>query len=217
MFTAVGYVFLGVGALLLRQVVVGRVAETPADLKDLFVALVNGDPAAARQVTQLRGENVGSALDSNVASTVGGVISPLPTSLLNECERLGTAAKGYVLGATGPTYYDCSGLVWRAMKNLGIYTGVRFVTANFEHIAPKFATKVGQPLAGDIVIWPGKHMGIATGGDGMYSARSTAKGIGNSTISGDAGYFGSQPHYWRLTSSAKPDSNSVAGTVGGII
>lgn len=40
-------------------------------------------------------------------------------------------------------------------------------------------------------------MGVYVAEDKMYSARSPAKGIGYSSISGDSGYFGSQPTYWR--------------------
>lgn len=110
---------------------------------------------------------------------------------------LGEAAKGYVWGATGPEYYDCSGLIWRALYDLGYYKGQRFTTSSFEGIASTFAEGSDGSVYGDIVLWPTRHIGIVIGGDKMYSARSTTKGIGYSSIAGDTSVLG-QPKFYRL-------------------
>lgn len=185
----IGYAFVLVGVMLIRQVVVGRAMDTPTDARDLTLALLRGDTAEVGAILSRRG----SAVD---ASTDIGSSVDASNTLVAECMRLGNAAKGYRLGATGPDYYDCSGLVWRAMRNLGIYGGPRFTTHVFAGVAKaKGWEKVSTPSAGDVVLWPMKHMGVATGGDGMYSARSTAKGINASSISGDSSVLGTASFY----------------------
>lgn len=199
--------FVGLGVLLIRQVVVGRVKETPSDMRDFATAALSGDTATMQTVFSRRGSNVETdvtdtvAADTSVSTTsaVSLAASSVGSPLVAEMTRLGTAAKGYVWGATGPSYYDCSGLVWRALKNLGLYSGPRFTSATFEAVAPKFAQRVNSPAVGDIIVWPGHHIGVAINDTDMYSARSPSKGIGPSSISGDSSYFHSQPHYWRVS------------------
>lgn len=205
MLTPVGYIFVGIAALLMRQVIVGRVSETPSDIKDLVTALLNGDTAAAAAVTAKRGSNVdlptstmevGGSTDlkgfnQNLIATGNGYVL-----LLSEVKRLGAGAKGYSYGAIGPTdYFDCSGLVWRAMRNLGIYTGNRFTTSTIQYLVPKTLTRVTTPQAGDIVVWPGHHMGVVDGANSFYSAKNPHSGIGEDTITNFDKQFGSHVLY----------------------
>ena len=185
------------GILLIRQVVVGRAGNTPEDIRDLSLALVHGDTAEVGSVLARRGENVPEAGSGEVASTASSGTSN--SALLTEVIKLGTAAKGYRWGGIGPDYYDCSGLVWRAMRNLDIYKGLRFNTAVFGAIAKTQGwTAVDSPSSGDVVVWAGKHMGVSAGGDKMFSARSPSKGIAYSTISGDSSVLGS-PKFYRIS------------------
>ena len=192
----------------MRQVIVGRAKNMPEDIRDFSVSLLSGDMEGVSEVTGRRGENV--TVDSTetvgVESTVTAGAAG-SNDLINEVKRLGEATKDsshpngkYVWGATGPSSYDCSGIIWRAVKNLGIYTGTRFTTSTIDSVAGGWAQRVTLPAIGDIVVWPGKHMGIITGQDTYYSARTPAKGIGTATISGDSPTFGVQPVYWRVTS-----------------
>ena len=193
--SAMGYAFVVIGGLLLRQVMVGRATDIPTDIRDLSLGFLNGDMGTVQEVFTRRGSNVPGA-------SVSVVASPLApgTPLITAVQTLGNAAKGYRLGSTGPDYYDCSGLIWAAMKQTGIYTGARFTTRTFSQLANKNGwEKVAAPTAGDIILWPGEHMGIALGNNGMYSARSTSKGIGVSSVSGDSGYFGFSPDYYRVS------------------
>jgi cell wall-associated NlpC family hydrolase len=197
---ALGIVFLLAGILAVRQVIVGRAKETPTDVKDAAVALLNGDTSGLASVMARRGSNTSAATGPVDGS---GSVAALPTSgataLAAECVTLGNAAKGYALGKTGPDYYDCSGLVWRAGYVLGIYKGKRYTTATFEHVAPQFATKVSTPSAGVIVIWvAGGHMGVMTSDTDFYSARSPSKGIGTAKLADDIAYFNATPDYWMV-------------------
>lgn len=191
-----GYIFVLSGALLIRQVVAGRAADTPADMRDLAIAFLNADVEGMKTVLSMRGSNVETDSAGSEVATASGSVSTSPNAYAQKVLDLGSKAKGYSLGATGPEYYDCSGLLWRAAKDLGIFTGARFTTKNFADIRKPW-TMVSKPASGDIILWENKHMGISLGGDAMYSARSRAKGIGQSTVSGDSGFFGYQPTYWR--------------------
>ena len=228
--TAVGYLFVAAAVILIRQVIVGRVNEIPSDVKDLTLSLLKGDTAGASSVLAQRGSN------ADMSGTVGAGVGDLlgtngvdPNSLLGQhmypgmsatassfiqvCKQLGGAAKGYQKGATGPDYYDCSGLIYTALKQMGIYTGFRFWTGNFDIVAPKFATKVtGSYYPGDIILWPGHHMGVVDGTNSMYSARSVAKGIGSGPIDADIAYFGSQPEYWRLNGASASSKSTPLPT-----
>lgn len=114
------------------------------------------------------------------------------TTLLAKAEALGRAAKGYLFGAEGPTYYDCSGLVWRAALDIGEYTGARFTTYSILHqssIRLQFHQihRVDADV-NDIVVWSTPeahgHMGVISGPDRFYSAESVKSGIGFQSISG---------------------------------
>lgn len=191
------------GSLLLRQVVMGRVMETPGDLRELLQTTLTGDFDGAWEVLSSRG-----SVDSTVTISSGGADSTggaTPgggsSALLDNARRLGRAAAGYRMGATGPTQYDCSGLVWKALKDMGVYNGSRFTTSTFDNVAPKFATKVSSPQVGDIANdRNGHHMGIVSGADTFYSAMNPSRGIGEAKIStftvAGGKYF--DPIYWRL-------------------
>lgn len=205
----IGLFLLLVGTLLLRQVVVGRTLETGGDLKDLATATLSGDAVAMQEVLQRRGTNaaVESVGEGSASTDSTAVISREYTTaqsskagtLINTCMVLGNAAKGYRWGATGMDYYDCSGLIWRACTKDGFYKGGRFTTTTFGAIASKFARKVEDYAVGDIVVWPGKHMGVVTSRSTYYSARSVEKGIGSASLKDDTDYFGgTTPEYWRL-------------------
>lgn len=203
--TPFGYLFVFAGALLIQRIAAGRAKDIPTDSRDFFTAFLNADSEGIGEVLQRRGENVSAASDFGEVATGGLTTGAAETSLAlsnsefaNEVVKLGQNATAYRWGATGPDYYDCSGLIWRAARNVGAYTGGRFTTSTFHAASDGWAERVSSPNTGDIVLWPGKHIGIYVGSDKMYSARSVAKGIGYSTISGDTGYFGQAPEYWRV-------------------
>lgn len=194
-----GYLFILSGAALLRQVIVGRVTDTPTDLRDISVALLNGDTKTVAEVVGRRGTNIPSPAFSVVNAGEGSSGAVANTALIAEVQKLGNAAKGYKWGATGPEYYDCSGIIWRAMKNLGIYNGPRFVTATLPMVANMQSwNELSTPVPGCIVNWAGQHMGIVLSDDSYYSARNVSKGIGVASLSQDISYFTSSPAYFEV-------------------
>lgn len=205
-----GLIFV-LGAFLLgRQVVVGRVSKTPEDIRDITLALLSGDFDALSNTLAQRGENVTPDASNTVAVGASGVdaLDPdnpnnlltqgLGSSLLGQMVTLGNAAKGYVWGASGPTYYDCSGLVWQALKKTGQYKGARFTTSTFTKQLGNKITKVSTPAVGDVVLWPNHHIGVLSDVGQVYSAMSPSTGIGYSTIAGITKTVGVNPVYYRV-------------------
>lgn len=194
------------GTFAIRQTVVGRATDIPGDLKDAMSALLNGDTSSLKSVMARRGNSGGTAISNGVDGSSNLVAVPPAsgsTVIAAEAVQLGDAAKGYQLGGTGPNFYDCSGLIWQAMRKIGLYNGPRFTTATFEMVAPRVPMyKVATPSAGDIAIWVSHgHMGVMLSNTVFYSARSPSEGIGMAPVSADIQSFGANPDYWRLGSS----------------
>lgn len=179
----IGYLFVLAALLLVRQISKGRVMNLGEDLTDTFIAIVSGDNDKLGEVLTRTGES--NQVTTVVADTVSGAVSAAEKiaahSLMGATITLGEAAKGYRWAATGPDYYDCSGLMWRACQKLG-YTGPRFVTATVSAM-PGFA-RSSNPGVNDLVVWPAHHMGVVTGPNKFYSARNVNAGIGYASIDG---------------------------------
>lgn len=183
--STIGWFFILTAFLVIRQVARGRVLNTMEDLSDAFLAITTGDSQALSGVVTRTGDyNTPSEATIDEAVVPAGKISG--QTLLAAAVSLGNTAKGYRWAATGPNYYDCSGLVYRAAQKVG-YTGRRFTTADIKDA--KGFYPVSAPGTGDIVLWRAGnghatgHMGIVSGGDQFYSARSVRSGIGYSKIS----------------------------------
>lgn len=115
----------------------------------------------------------------------GGETGPA-SGLLKAVERYGEGHK-YVWGATGPSAFDCSGLVMYALKHAyGIdyphFSGSQY--ARTQHISK------GQARMGDLVFWGSngsEHVGVYAGGNKYFSAESPAQGIHMNTLSSVVG------------------------------
>lgn len=180
----VAWVLILVAGLLVRGMTKGRsITQLPGDLGEMFNALVSGDQASLATALGRTGDSqVPTTAESPVTAAQAVAAGPGGgSSLLGEMKRLG-AGKPYVWGGTGPNGYDCSGIVWRAMKNLALYSGPRFTTLTFIVALRSSLTKVNSPQAGDVVWWP-THMGVCDGKDSFYSALSRNGGIKSVPIS----------------------------------
>jgi hypothetical protein len=199
------------------------------DLGDAFIAVASGDTDALGEVLTRKGEDAaptaadlaiykltagvtdafGIAVPA-IAGGIGDAFGQLKDGVGNlalAAILLGEHAKGYRWTATGPDYYDCSGLMWRAAQGIG-YKGSRFTTASlpsrkeFKRISAPGMQGPGVAAASinDVVLWPPGsggvtgHMGVITGPDKFYSARSVRSGIGESKIST---FRKTTPRYYR--------------------
>lgn len=227
--TTLAWLLLLIGGLIVRQVSKGRVMNVGEDLSDAFLAIIQGDTGAFNAVLARTGDDtepaiatLGDALGNatmagaaavtaganataaGVAKFLTGAGETLNTSYALAAVVLGEKAKGYKFGATGPDYYDCSGLMTAAARLLG-YKGSRFST--FTIGSNKAFMKIQAPAVqgpgsggsagagiNDLVVWPTHHMGVITGPNKFYSARSVKSGIGESPISG---FRPENPVYYR--------------------
>lgn len=232
--STVAWILLLAGVLVLRQVTRGRVSNLGEDLADALLAITRGDTKDLQDVLARTGDAgqptfaaLGDALGNatlgvagasgttadSIAKAIGGELDNIETransSIGIAAIMLGKKAKGYRLTATGPDYYDCSGLMYRAAQKVG-YKGGRFTTFTigtnkaFREIpgpktqGPSADGALNSAGAGidDIVVWPTHHMGVITGPDQFYSAKSKKSGIGFGKIS--TWRNGSKPKYYRF-------------------
>lgn len=120
-----------------------------------------------------------SVINKQIDSDDGGSINA--TGLLKAAEKYGEGHK-YVLGATGPDTFDCSGLVMYTLKHAyGIdyphFSGSQYNMTR--HISK------GEAHMGDLVFWGAggsDHVGIYAGGNNYFSAQSPAQGIHMNTL-----------------------------------
>lgn len=186
-----GYLAILTGALLIRQVAIGRAHETSSDFRDMFVATLQGDFGTVKEVAARRGTASDATVSGAVPTANFGT-----TQLLSAMVALGSG-KPYVYGAEGPNAYDCSGLVWAACRKIGVYNGPRFTAdSSMLQALQDVIVQDGKPQVGDIVLWSGHHVGVVSGPDRYYSAYNPTKGILNQPISATTAYEGIQPSYW---------------------
>lgn len=129
------------------------------------------------------------------------------SGLLKSVEKYGEGHR-YVWGATGPTTFDCSGLVMYALqKDFGIsyphFSGSQY--ARTQHISKSDAKM------GDLVFWgPGHHVGVYAGGNKYFSAQSPSQGIHMNTLNSVVGE--GSPMFGRVKglkqSSSKPKKSN---------
>ena len=189
-----GYFLILLALILARGMSRGRmIGDEMGDLADAFKAAISGDFVTLRTVFARVG-NPTDLATTNSAPTVSG-------NLLSAMHQLGDG-KPYSFGASGPNSYDCSGLVWKALGAIGVYSGVRFTSLTFPAQSGSFASPVTAPQVGDIVRWYNYlratgHLGVVDGPDSMFSALSPASGIKSLSISGMTAAKGA-PTYYRL-------------------
>lgn len=229
--STIGYLLILAAVLIARQTAKGRVLDLPEDLSDAFLALARMDTNGLTAVFARTGKetetvsgadiavaNLTSGSINAVGTTINGVAGALSDGvsglkdaaggLAMAAVLLGSKAKGYKWAATGPDYYDCSGLMYKAAQGIG-YKGARFTTASVPLI-PKTFKRISSPATqgpgvtragiNDLVVWPPGsggvtgHMGVIYGPDQFYSARSIKSGIGVSKIST---FRSTAPRYYR--------------------
>lgn len=206
----IGWLFILGAILLARQVTKGRVMNLGQDLSDAFIAAASGDTNGLTAVLARTGtsnttsEFSGTLTNKGLGNPANAADATTPkanATILREAVNLGQAAQGYRFGASGPTYYDCSGLMWRACQKAG-YTGGRFTTFTIK--GNKSFTQIGDPslgvsqvTLGDLVVWPTHHMGVVSAPGRFYSARSVKSGISQADIAGFGGF--GKPIYMRYT------------------
>lgn len=203
-----GWLLIAGGAALIWAAATDRVFDEdgtfilPQSLTDLFTAAVTGDTSGLKPAS---GTGIGAATPAVVVAEQLPGSADTPTAIqpagdiLGAAKRLGGVAKGYRWAATGPAYYDCSGLVWQAVRTAHpkLRGLPRFIVGTMR-VGPwrKHFTPISTPAVGDIVYWgPNQHVGIVDGPGTFYSARNPRSGIGTSRIDG---FLSSKPKFLRF-------------------
>lgn len=205
--STLAWVLILAALIISRSVAKGRALNIGQDLSDAFRAIVTGQTDDFMEVLGRKGDTAtaykpaADAVAAAIVNTPGMMIGAAADSesingqIVYWARKLGSEAKGYRWGKAGPDYYDCSGLMYAALKHVG-YKGYRFYTATM--LAAPGMVKVSSPLVGDFVLWPGHHVGVYIGSNRIYAARSVKRGIGESNIDETTKSFGaSAPIYVR--------------------
>lgn len=153
------------------------------DIKQRGPALNKGTTALGSNSSTKYGNPWSSALwgviNKQIDSNDGGSINA--TGLLKAAEKYGEGHR-YVWGATGPSTFDCSGLVMYTLKkaygiNYPHFSGSQYNMTR--HISK------AQSHMGDLVFWGAggsDHVGIYAGGNKYFSAESPSQGIHMNTL-----------------------------------
>jgi hypothetical protein len=127
-------------------------------------------------------------------------------SIVAEVEKF--AGDAYVYGASGPSTFDCSGLVQYVLSTLGVQNVPRTSEAQWSWVTQISAAQL-QP--GDLVFaqFPGDnaspgHVGVYTGNGQVLSAEDPAAGVGYSSL---ASWGSNIVGYGRV-----PDTSTSAST-----
>lgn len=138
-----------------KQIIAGKVAARPTP-KPTPKPLVTPAPKTA----------VSTSLPAGITPAAGSVIQ----AALN---HLGAR---YVFGATGPTTFDCSGLVWHAFRSTGHFAIIgdgayRGGSAIYNYFRSRGLASRTDGRPGDIVAYDGgMHIGIYLGNGRVISA-----------------------------------------------
>lgn len=126
----------------------------------------------------------------------------------------------YVLGATGPQKFDCSGLVFAGLESVGI-TG--FARTSEDQYKATQRIKKSQLQPGDLVFsqWPGDsaspgHVEVYIGGGNITGAENPAEGVASHPLAEDAGHIVGYGRITQLSGNATLDV-SIGGNILGTI
>lgn len=167
--------------------------EHPQKTGQALFSAVTGLTGAINQLAQgarKKGENQGVKWWSQLWKMVDDKVNGddiEAKGLLKAVEKYGEGHK-YVWGASGPTTFDCSGLVMYALKHKYGISFPHFSGSQYdltEHI-PKSQAKMG-----DLVFWGkggSEHVGVYAGHNQYFSAQSPSQGIHMNSLNSVVGY-----------------------------
>lgn len=167
--------------------------EHPQKTGQALFSAVTGLTGAINQLAQgarKKGENQGVKWWSQLWKMVDDKVNGddiEAKGLLKAVEKYGEGHK-YVWGASGPTTFDCSGLVMYALKHKYGISFPHFSGSQYdltEHI-PKSQAKMG-----DLVFWGkggSEHVGVYEGHNQYFSAQSPSQGIHMNSLNSVVGY-----------------------------
>lgn len=135
--------------------------------------------AASRSSERTKLSVSSSSSSSSSSSKVSSAASKASGSMASVISFLqAQVGKAYVMGGTGPSSYDCSGLVQAAFKTIG----VELPRTSQEQSNTGTPVSLSSLQVGDLVFWGGQgsayHVGVYIGGDQYLDAANPSTGIG---------------------------------------
>ncbi|MCZ4097025.1 C40 family peptidase [Streptomyces sp. SID13666] len=125
--------------------------------------------------TKLSVSSSSSSSSSKVSSTASKASGSIASVISFLQAQVG---KAYVMGGTGPSSYDCSGLVQAAFRTIG----VDLPRTSQEQSNTGTPVSISSLQVGDLVFWGGQgsayHVGVYIGGDQYLDAANPSTGIG---------------------------------------
>jgi hypothetical protein len=183
---ATGYLMILLGGLLIRQVVVGRVTETPSDIRDLFVAVITADTDSAGEVLSRRGTNVSDGVvgTSELVATdadnlVTGPINGIGAKAIDYGNRLAQSGRDGFHGRCLAFVQECYSQGAHVPQQSRGDAANAWAMAKFKHEGAPFASiPPGVP-----VFWSGGngHVVLSTGGGGCLSTDHPLDDVANVT------------------------------------
>jgi cell wall-associated NlpC family hydrolase len=82
--------------------------------------------------------------------------------------------KPYEYGGTGPSGYDCSGLVMKAYRHVGI----KLPRTTTEMLGSRLLVRVSHPLKGDLAFYGSGHVELYAHGDWTFGAHAPGQAVG---------------------------------------
>jgi hypothetical protein len=127
----------------------------------------------------------------------------------------------YVLGATGPQKFDCSGLIVAGLESVGI-TG--FARTSEEQYKAVQRIKKSQLQPGDLVFsqWPGDsaspgHVEVYIGNNQITGAEDPAQGVASHSLDEDTGHIVGYGRIPQLSGNAQLDVSITGNPFGTIL
>ncbi|MER7760829.1 NlpC/P60 family protein [Streptomyces sp. NPDC097619] len=154
-------------------------AEAEAEAQRAAVAERASRSASRTSLGNGNGSSSSSADEGTVSDGGSSSKSKASSSSASQIVNFALAqvGKSYVRGATGPSAYDCSGLVQAAYRQVGIT--LDRMSQDQSNAGRSVSLSNLQP--GDIVYWGGKgsayHVGIYVGGGEFVGAQNPSTGV----------------------------------------
>lgn len=154
-------------------------AAKAADEREAASQAASRSSERAKLSVTSSGDSSGSSSSSSSSSKTTSTASTASGSIASVISFLqAQVGKAYVMGGTGPSSYDCSGLTQAAFKTIG----VDLPRTSQEQSNTGTPVSISSLQVGDLVFWGGQgsayHVGVYIGGDQYLDAANPETGIG---------------------------------------
>ncbi|MFD8378807.1 C40 family peptidase [Streptomyces sp. NPDC059679] len=146
--------------------------------------------AAARRAAQEKAERASRAAERTTLSTTASNATSTATKATGNAATLinflkAQLGKAYVLGSSGPSSYDCSGLTQAAFNQIGI----SLPRVSQDQSSQGTAVSLDNLQPGDLLYWGGRgsayHVGVYIGDGKFIGAQNPSTGIVERPLSYD--------------------------------